>query len=112
MPRTMGAAIAIALVGALAHAQNPKTESAPPGAKKTAPGGAKPGEAAAGAMPLPRPPAELAQLKLFLGNCKCEGKAPASPMGPEHATHSAVSAKMDLDSFWMMFHIEEKKTKD
>ena len=100
-PITFALALAVALAGTLAWAQSPKPES---GAKKTEPGGA--------AMPMPKAPAELAQFKIFLGNWKCEGKAPDSPMGPAHATHTTVSARMDLDNFWMMFHVEEKKTRE
>jgi len=93
-PTTFAVSMALGLAGMPAYAQNPKPE---PSSTAPAP---------------PKAPAELAQLKIFLGNWKCEGKAPASEMAPAHATHSTVSAKMDLDNFWMMFHVEEKKSKD
>jgi hypothetical protein len=63
--------------------------------------------------PPPKPPAQLEQLKFFLGNWKCSGKQLATPMsGPEHTFTGSASAKLESDGFWQEFIYEEKKSKD
>jgi hypothetical protein len=89
---------AVAMVGtsAVALAQAPKPIAAP-----SAP---PPGP--------PRPPAELDQLKWIEGNWRCEGKAPAGPMGPAHPYKSTMKIKRELDGFWYVSEYEQKKSKE
>jgi len=89
---------AVAMVGtsAVALAQAPKPTAAP-----SAP---PPGP--------PRPPAELDQLKWIEGNWRCEGKAPAGPMGPAHPYKSTMKIKRELDGFWYVSEYEQKKSKE
>jgi hypothetical protein len=64
----------------------------------------------AGAAP-PKPAPQLEQLKVFLGNWKCNGKQLATPMfGPEHAFTGSASARLEADGFWQQFIYEEKKS--
>jgi hypothetical protein len=70
------------------------------------------GGAAPAKMEAPKPYAELEQLKFFAGNWSCDGKAPASPMGPAHDFKATNNAKWELDGFWMMHSREVKKSKD
>jgi hypothetical protein len=51
-------------------------------------------------MEMPKPPAEMAQLKFFDGNWTCEGTAPDSPMGPGGKMRSSVRSQQDLGGFW------------
>jgi hypothetical protein len=61
----------------------------------------------------PKPPAQLDQLKVFLGNWKCTGKQLATPMfGPEHTFTGSASARPEVDGFWQQFTYEEKKSKE
>ena len=71
-------------------------------------------KAKAGAPPpAPKPPAQLDQLKSFLGNWKCAGKQMATPMyGPEHAITGSASSKLEVDGFWQQITYEEKKSKE
>jgi hypothetical protein len=71
--------------------------------------------AAPSAPPTPGPPkapAELDQVKWLEGNWRCDGKAPAGPMGPEHAYKSTMKIKRDLDGFWYASEYEQKKSKE
>jgi hypothetical protein len=64
---------------------------------------------------MPKPAAEMDQMKLFLGSWKCEGKMMAGPWAPgvpEHAVKAKVTAKPDLGGFWQSFVYEEQKTKE
>jgi hypothetical protein len=58
----------------------------------------------------PKPAAELAQLKYFLGTWHCEGEVPASPMGPAHKSRATVVTRLDLDGFWYSGTVREEKT--
>ncbi len=60
----------------------------------------------------PKPAPEMDQLKAFEGNWKCEGKQLATPMGPEHPIKYTWSAKRELDGFWLVGHLDGKKSKD
>jgi hypothetical protein len=63
--------------------------------------------------PAAKPPAQLEQLKLFLGKWKCAGKQLATPMfGPEHAFTGSASAAPAADGFWQQFNYEETKSKE
>ena len=59
-----------------------------------------------------KPAPEMKQLDYFTGTWKCDGKALASPMGPEHPMKTTATGKTDLDGFWVIVRIEEKKTKE
>lgn len=75
----------------------------------------EPAKTAPAAAPAPaaKPPAELEQLKLFLGTWKCTGKHAASPaLGPEHPIAGTAQIKLDLDGYWQRFSYEEKKTSE
>ena len=60
----------------------------------------------------PKPPAELDGIKWLEGNWRCEGKAPAGSMGPEHGYKSTMKIKRDLDGFWYAGDYEQKKSKE
>src|SRR5207247_682307 len=61
----------------------------------------------------PRPPPEMDGLKkLFGGSWRCEGRMLASPIGPEHATRASSHGKLQLDGFWIVIEIEERKTSE
>jgi uncharacterized protein DUF1579 len=60
----------------------------------------------------PKPPAELDGIKWLEGNWHCDGKAPAGPMGPEHAYKSTMRIKRELDGFWYVGEYEQRKAKD
>ena len=98
------AAVAVTAVATLAFAQVGK-ENAAPGAQAQ---GAK--ESAAPAAPKPAP--QMEQLKALEGTWKCEGKQFATDMGPEHAIKYTWSAKFELDGFWLVGHLDGKKTKE
>jgi hypothetical protein len=66
--------------------------------------------AAPTAAPTPAP--ELAQLGYFLGAWRCEGNAPATPMGPAHKTRSAVTIRPDFNGFWHTGTVREERTPD
>lgn len=97
--------LALALVPSLALAQKPAAEKA-----------AAPAPAAAGAAPAkmepPKPAAELDNLKPLIGTWNCDGKAPASPMGPAHEYKSVNTFKWDLDNFWAAHSRDVKKSKE
>jgi hypothetical protein len=59
---------------------------------------------------MPKPAAELAQLKYFVGEWSCTGKGFASEMGPEHATKATVKIKMDMNGFFVSGRYEEMKS--
>ena len=81
----------------VSHAEAPKPAAAPTGAPPPGP---------------PKPPAELDGIKWLEGNWHCDGKAPAGPMGPEHAYKSTMKIKRDLDGFWYIGEYEQRKSKD
>jgi hypothetical protein len=112
--------LSLAVTSAVALAQAPKPAAAPaatdkkpmaPAAAAPAAGGASPAAAAAPAGP-PKPAAELDQLKWMEASWKCDGKAPAGPMGPEHPYKSTMKVKRDLDGFWLATEYEQKKSKE
>ena len=73
--------------------------------------GAKPGDMQA--MQMPKPAAELEQLKGLEGNWNCKGKYHAGPMGPEKQNiQSTMKVKRDLDGFFYVIRFEEKGTKE
>jgi hypothetical protein len=94
--------LALALVPSLALAQKPAA----------APAAAPAAGAAPAKMEPPKPAAELDNLKPLLGTWNCEGKAPASPMGPAHDFKSTNTFKLDLDNFWVSHSREVKKSKE
>jgi len=67
-----------------------------------------------GAIPaaLPTPAPELAQLGYFLGTWKCDGRVPATPMGPAHQSRSTVTIRPDLNGFWHTGTVREEKSAD
>ena len=81
----------------VSHAEAPKPAAPPTGAPPPGP---------------PKPPAELDGIKWLEGNWHCDGKAPAGPMGPEHAYKSTMKIKRDLDGFWYIGEYEQRKSKD
>jgi hypothetical protein len=89
--------LAVLCVAGLSHAEAPKPPAPPPGAPPPGP---------------PKPPAELDGIKWLEGNWHCDGKAPAGPMGPEHAYKSTMKIKRDLDGFWYVGEYEQRKSKD
>jgi hypothetical protein len=96
--------LVLASASAVSLAQAPKPAPAPAPAAAGAP-------APAAASPH-KPASELDQVKWLEGNWRCDGKAPAGPMGPEHAYKSTMKVKRDLDGFWYVGEYEQKKSKD
>jgi len=93
----------------------PAAGTAAPAEKKPAAGAAAPAAPAGAAPPTmapPKPAPELDQLKWMEGSWRCDGKAPASAMGPEHAYKSTMKIKRDLDNFWYVTEYEQKKSKE
>ncbi|HWX23436.1 MAG TPA: DUF1579 family protein [Vicinamibacteria bacterium] len=60
-----------------------------------------------GAEAPPRPSAEIAQLRGFVGNWSCDGKVPAAQGAPESRLRSTVRIAPDLDGFWYSVRYEE-----
>jgi hypothetical protein len=100
-----GLVAALALVGGVAFAQG-KPAEAP--AKEKKPAAAAP-EKAGAPMEMPKPPAELEVEKWFDGKWKCEGTQHASHLGPEGKFTSALHIKMDIQGWWLNFHVEREK---
>lgn len=103
------ASLALALSGAVlaqAPAATEKTD------KKLTP--AKKADAApkAAGMEVPKPAAELSQVKFFVGTWSCKGHVPATPFGPEHSTAATVKLGPDLGGFWFTGRYDEQKTKE
>jgi hypothetical protein len=76
----------------------------------------KPAEKAAPAAPVKaeappamemKPAAELEQLKGMIGSWKCSGKVTA--MGQEMASESTSKSAWDLDNYWVVTNMAEKK---
>jgi hypothetical protein len=78
--------------------------------------GAPPAIASAGgaaAAAPQKPPAEMEQMKFFLGNWICQGTAYPSPFAAsEHPVKATARVKADLNGFWQTFVYEEKKTRE
>jgi len=60
----------------------------------------------------PKPPAEMAQLKIFEGVAKCTGSQSVSDLGPEHPTAAVVRGRSDIGGFEVIIRYNERKTKD
>jgi hypothetical protein len=99
-------ALVLASTSAASLAQAPKPAPAPAAAA------GPPAVASAPPPGPPKPPAELDQIKWLEGSWRCDGKAPAGAMGPEHAYKSTMKVKRELDGFWYSGDYEQKKTKD
>jgi hypothetical protein len=56
------------------------------------------------------PPAQMDQLKAFLGTWTCSGNQGDSLFGSAHPVQSAVTGKADLGGFWVQVRFEEQKT--
>jgi len=87
----------------------PVAAPAAPAAAAAAPVAAAP--AAAAPAPLPKPAPELDQIKILEGHWRCDGRAPASAAGPEHAYKSSWKFKRDLDNFWWSAEYQQKQGK-
>jgi hypothetical protein len=72
--------------------------------------GASGGGAAAGGAGT-KPAVELEQMKVLEGSWRCDGRAPATPSGPEHAYRSTWKFKRDLDNFWWAAEYQQVKGK-
>jgi hypothetical protein len=95
-------------------AQNRPLPAAVPAAAVAAPAVAAPVVAAAAApatSAVPKPAPELDQMKILEGNWRCDGRAPASAAGPEHAYKSSWKFKRDLDNFWWAAEYQQKQGK-
>jgi hypothetical protein len=119
MTTLMSASVLVAVSSvALAQAPKPAPMGVAPAAAPAAPAAtAAPAHPAPPAPPPsaagpPKAPAELDQIKWVEGNWRCEGKAPAGPMGPEHPYKSTMKIKRDLDGFWYVSEYEQKKSKE
>jgi hypothetical protein len=93
----------ILLLGPAARAQS----AAPPAVDRKPPEGLKP--TAPPEVAMPRPPAELQQLKLMAGSWRCEGKA--GPAGHEMPVKSTYKVAPDLDGFFLVGRNEAPRTK-
>jgi hypothetical protein len=98
--------------GPAAAAPAPVASTAKASTPSAAPAPATPASGAtAAASSMPKPAAELDQLKLFEGTWRCEGKLPAGPFGPEQSYKSTFKVKKDVDNFWYALDYEQKKSK-
>jgi hypothetical protein len=50
-------------------------------------------------------------MKILEGSWRCDGRAPASASGPEHAYKSRWKFKRDLDNFWWAAEYQQRKAK-
>lgn len=50
-------------------------------------------------------------MKVLEGSWRCDGRAPSSPAGPEHAYRSSWKFKRDLDNFWWAAEYQQVKAK-
>lgn len=50
-------------------------------------------------------------MKVLEGRWRCDGRAPASASGPEHAYKSTWKFKRDLDNFWWAAEYQQVKAK-
>jgi hypothetical protein len=57
-----------------------------------------------------RPPAELSQLRTFVGTWTCDGKSPAVQGAPERRVRATVKIAPDLDGFWYSVRYEEAES--
>lgn len=57
-------------------------------------------EKKAEAPPVPKPAAEMANLKFFDGSWSCEGKLHPTPMNPAATLKGTVKSSADLGGFW------------
>ena len=96
-------ALVVTSFAAVSLAEAPKPAAGAPSASAAGAG--------AGAS-APKPAPELDQIKWLEGSWHCDGKAPAGPMGPEHAYKSSMKVKRDLDGFWYVGEYEQKKSKE
>jgi len=64
----------------------------------------------AGAASMPKPDAEMSQLKFIVGVWQCTGRGEASPAGPAHATVGTARATADLGGFFVTGRYEETRT--
>ena len=55
---------------------------------------------AAAQPPGPKPAPEMSQIAFFEGTWACEGKMPATPMGPAGTMTSTAEVRRELDGFW------------
>jgi hypothetical protein len=60
---------------------------------------------------LTKPAPELEQMKVLEGNWRCDGRAPSTATGPEHAYRSSWKFKRDLDNFWWASEYQQVKAK-
>jgi hypothetical protein len=58
-----------------------------------------------------RPAPELEQMKVLEGSWHCDGRAPSTATGPEHAYRSSWKFKRDLDNFWWAAEYQQVKAK-
>jgi hypothetical protein len=102
-------------VGTAAWAQSdagissPATPPAPPKPAATPPP-AKPGS---GPIALPKgPPAELEELKMFVGSWRCEGEAPANALGAERKYLALAKVTLVLDDMWIRVDYEQRRSRE
>lgn len=58
-----------------------------------------------------KPAPELEQMKVLEGSWHCDGRAPSTATGPEHAYRSSWKFKRDLDNFWWAAEYQQVKAK-
>jgi hypothetical protein len=103
--KTTMAALTLVLVPQLALAEE-KAEKKPAILKNDA------GEESGRMKAPPKPGPELDALKPLTGMWTCDGKAPASPMGPAHGFTSTINSKWELGNFWLETDYSVKKSKE
>jgi hypothetical protein len=63
------------------------------------------------AVEKPKPPAEMAKLKFFLGTWRCKGNLHAMPGRPEAPFTAVIKNKLELDGHWASVSYVQRKTR-
>lgn len=96
--------VATMFVGGTAFGQGAAPDKKPEAPKPEA-GAAKPPE-----MQMPKPAAELQQLKMMVGTWHCDGKGNMN--GKDMSMKSTYKVAADLDNFWLVGKLEGAKSKE
>ena len=99
MGTTKRVVVAMMLVSGTAFGQGAAPEKKPEGAA------AKPPE-----MMMPKPAAELQQLKIMVGTWHCDGKGDMN--GAPMSMKSTYRVALELDNFWLVGKLEGAKSKE
>ena len=103
----LASALTLAFAGAALAAPDAKKEAPKPADKATPADKAAPAKPEAAPPMEMKPAAEMEQLKGMVGSWKCSGKVTA--MGQEQPSESTMKTAFDMDNYWVMSNMAEKK---